>query len=74
MFVIQNTLQNGDLILGLNIYFFEAELRYQLLSTMFVHGGIAHILMNMFVLFQFGNLIENTIGVPKYLLLYYNYN
>ena len=71
MFAIQNTLQNGDLILGLNIYFFEAELRYQLLSTMFVHGGIAHILMNMFVLFQFGNLIENTIGVPKYLLLYF---
>jgi len=71
MFGIQNTLQNADLYLGLNIYFFEAELRYQLLSTMFVHGGIAHILMNMFVLYQFGNMIENAIGIPKYLILYF---
>lgn len=71
MFAIQNSLQNGDLLLGLNIYFFEAELHYQLISTMFVHGGVAHILMNMFVLFQFGNMIENVIGVPKYLLIYF---
>jgi len=71
MFGIQNSIQNGDLYLGLNIYFFEAELYYQLLSTMFVHGGLAHILMNMFVLFQFGNMIEKAIGIPKYVLLYF---
>ena len=59
MYGVQNSMQHGDLILGLNIYFFEAGLYYQLLSTMFVHGGIAHILMNMFVLYQFGNMVEN---------------
>ena len=32
---------------------------------------IAHILMNMFVLYQFGNIIEKAIGIPKYLLLYF---
>jgi len=37
---------------------------------MFIHGGFAHILMNMFVLFQFGNQIETNIGKFKYLLLY----
>jgi len=71
MYGIQNSMQHGDLILGLNIYFFEADLYYQLLSTMFVHGGIAHILMNMFILYQFGHMVERAIGIPKYLLLYF---
>ena len=70
MYGVQNTLHNGSLYLGLNIYFFKEELYYQLFSTMFTHGGIAHILMNMFVLYQFGNMIEKAIGVWKYLFLY----
>ncbi len=71
MFIVQNSIHNGILYFGLNIYFFRNELYYQLLSTMFVHGGVAHILMNMFVLFQFGNIIERVIGIPKYLFLYF---
>jgi len=71
MFIVQNSIQNGIVYFGLNIYFFKNELYYQLLSTMFVHGGIAHIFMNMFVLYQFGNIIERVIGIPKYLLLYF---
>jgi len=71
MFIIQNTIHNGILYFGLNIYFFTNELYYQLLSTMFVHGGVAHILMNMFVLYQFGTIIERIIGIPKYLFLYF---
>ena len=71
MFGIQNSIENGNLYLGLNIYFFKAELYYQLISTMFTHGGFAHITMNMFVLYQFGNMIEEAIGVKKYLFLYF---
>jgi len=71
MFIIQNSIPNGIVYLGLNIYFFRDTLYYQLLSNMFIHGGIAHITMNMFVLYQFGNVIEKVIGVPKYLLLYF---
>ena len=71
MFGIQNSIEYGNVYLGLNIYFFRNEFYYQLLSTMFVHGGIAHILMNMFVLFQFGNMIEQYLGKVKYLLLYF---
>ncbi len=71
MFIIQNSIHNGILYFGLNIYFFTNELYYQLFSTMFVHGGVAHILMNMFVLYQFGNIIERLIGIPKYLFLYF---
>lgn len=70
MFIVQNSIQHGSLILGLNIYFFQYELYHQLISTMFTHGGFAHILMNMFVLFQFGNMLEMAIGVPRFLFLY----
>ncbi|RLA83301.1 MAG: rhomboid family intramembrane serine protease [Epsilonproteobacteria bacterium] len=71
MFGIQNSIEYGNIYFGLNIYFFKNEFYYQLLSTMFVHGGIAHILMNMFVLYQFGNMIEQYLGKFKYLLLYF---
>lgn len=70
MYIIQNTLSNGTLYFGLNPFFFEYELYHQLLSTMFVHGGFFHILMNMFVLFQFGNMIEEYIGSIRFLILY----
>ena len=71
MFMVQNNIEHGGLILGLNIYFFELELYHQLFTTMFVHGGFAHILMNMFVLFQFGNMIEEVIGKIRYIILYF---
>ncbi len=70
MYGVQNSITNGSIYLGLNIYFFELNLYHQLFSTMFVHGGIAHLLMNMFVLYQFGNMIEKAIGIPRYLILY----
>lgn len=71
MFGIQNTMQHGSLYFGLNIYFFEYGFYHQLLSTMFVHGGFFHLFMNMFILYQFGNMIETHLGVFKYLGLYF---
>jgi membrane associated rhomboid family serine protease len=70
MFIIQNTLENATIYFGLNIYFFQYELYHQLISSMFVHGGIFHIFMNMFVLYQFGTQIEHAIGKFGYILLY----
>ncbi len=71
MFAVQNSVEHGMLKYGLNIYFIKYELWYQPLSAMFVHGGFAHILMNMFILFQFGNQIEEAIGKTRYILLYF---
>ena len=71
MFILQNNIEHGSLKFGLNIYFIKYGLWYQPLSTKFVHGGIAHILMNMAVLYQFGNQIEEQIGKIKYLSLYF---
>jgi membrane associated rhomboid family serine protease len=69
-FIIQNSISYGNLKFGLNMYFFKYELWYQPLTTMFVHGGIAHISMNMIVLYQFGNSLEVAIGKIKFISLY----
>ena len=70
MYLIQTSIENGSLYLGLNIFFLEG-LWYQPLSTIFAHGGVGHLLMNMFVLFQFGNLIEKYRGAKTFLILYF---
>ncbi len=41
-----------------------------LLTSMFLHGGIAHIAGNMLYLWVFGDNIENDLGRGRYLLLY----
>ncbi len=41
-----------------------------LFSSMFMHGGIAHILGNMFFLYVFGDNLEDRFGHVRYLLLY----
>jgi membrane associated rhomboid family serine protease len=41
-----------------------------LLTSMFMHGGIAHIFGNMLYLWIFGDNLENTMGHLRYLLFY----
>jgi rhomboid protease GluP len=38
----------------------------RLITSMFVHGGFSHILLNMFALFYFGNVVEKVYGPYKY--------
>ena len=71
MYLIQTSVENGGLYLGLNIFFIEAGFWYQPLSTIFTHGGIGHLAMNMFVLYQFGNLIEKYRGIRTLSILYF---
>ena len=41
-----------------------------LLTSMFMHGGIAHIFGNMLFLWIFGDNVENALGHVRYLLFY----
>jgi len=43
---------------------------YRLITTGFVHFGLIHIGMNMFLLFQFGSQLEPTLGRARFVLLY----
>jgi len=40
------------------------------LTSMFMHGGIFHLLINMFVLFSLGGLCEKIIGRKRFLYFY----
>ena len=57
-------------IFGLH-FFLASDFRiWQLVTYMFMHGGVMHILMNMFMLWMFGMVVENVWG-PKKFLFYY---
>lgn len=71
IYIIQINIPQGGLFLGLNLYFLVYDFWWQPLSTMFAHGGIAHLGMNMFVLWQFGNLIERFRGKKEIIALYF---
>ncbi|HEX8356118.1 MAG TPA: rhomboid family intramembrane serine protease [Segetibacter sp.] len=43
---------------------------FTLITSMFMHGGIAHILGNMMFLWIFGDNLENAMGHLKYVLFY----
>lgn len=61
-----------DLTNTLGLHYFESSLfePYQLVSYMFMHGGISHLFFNMFAVWMFGSQIENAWG-PKRFLIYY---
>jgi membrane associated rhomboid family serine protease len=44
---------------------------YRLISAGFVHFGLMHVAMNMFLLFQLGRMLEPTIGSTKFALIYF---
>ena len=44
---------------------------WQPVTYMFVHDGFWHIFFNMYSLWLFGSVVENTIGEKKYLFLYF---
>lgn len=45
---------------------------YEIFTSGFLHAGMGHLLVNMFVLFFFGVVIEQTLGVSHYLALYFS--
>ncbi|MFW6220747.1 MAG: rhomboid family intramembrane serine protease, partial [Nanoarchaeota archaeon] len=65
-------LQNFD---GFTELFFVAKGDYfnrpwTLLTSIFLHGSLFHILINMYILYMFGGLLESKIGSKRFLSLY----
>ena len=71
MYLVQTNIQYGGLYLGLNMYFTQGGFFWQPLSSMFAHGGLGHLGMNMFVLYQFGNAIEKYRGKKEFIIVYF---
>lgn len=44
---------------------------HQLITHLFMHGGFFHFFFNMFVLWMFGNMLENLWGPKRFLIFYF---
>ena len=64
--------QGLDLVDLLGLHYVQSEKfrAYQFITYMFMHGGTAHLLFNMFALWMFGQAVENVWG-PKRFLKYF---
>ena len=56
--------------LGLNMFFIDGLYVWQPATSMFMHANLAHLLMNMAVLYQFGSLLERYYGSEKFTVVY----
>ena len=54
-------------IFGLHFFMADNFHLYQLVTYMFMHGGVTHIFFNMFALWMFGCVIEQTWGSRRFL-------
>lgn len=61
-----------DLSLHLGAFYFDSPLFriWQPITYMFMHGGFAHILFNMFALFSFGSVLESRWGAKRFINFY----
>ena len=54
-------------IFGLHFFMADNFHLYQLVTYMFMHGGVTHLFFNMFALWMFGCVIEQTWGSKRFL-------
>ena len=61
-----------DLTMVLGLYFPKSEhfMPVQIITHMFMHGGLWHLFFNMYALYIFGQVLENVWG-PKRFFIYY---
>lgn len=73
IFLLQNFVGGLTSALGLNPKLFFSDfpnLLYQPFTYMWLHGGFAHILFNMFALWMFGSEVESSLGRNSFIKFY----
>ena len=66
------TMIHRDLILLLGLYSAGLiERPWTMVTNLFIHGGIGHILANMLTLYFFGTFLARLIGEKKFLIIYF---
>jgi rhomboid-like protein len=63
----------GSLNLVFGLFYFDSPLfmPHQVVTHMFMHGGVFHILINMFMLVMFGSLLERLWGPQRFFIFYF---
>lgn len=61
-----------DLNRELGLYYYKSPFfkPYQIITHMFMHGGISHIFFNMFALWMFGRVLEQVWGSRRFFIYY----
>ncbi len=59
-----------DNVLGLHFFLAPDFGFYQFFTYMFMHGGVAHIVFNMFAVWMFGRVMESYWGSRRFLVYY----
>ncbi|MCF1422223.1 rhomboid family intramembrane serine protease [Mangrovimonas futianensis] len=74
MFIGTMTVANGAFYDWFALYFpiNDAFRPWQIITHMFMHGGLTHILFNMFALWMFGTPVEQRLGSKKFLFIYFS--
>ena len=70
-FILQMTVKNfteSFILVGNDVF----SRPWILLTSMFLHGGVYHLLVNMYVLAMFGSILEQRIGAKRIVLLYFS--
>lgn len=44
---------------------------HRMVTSSFLHGGILHLFVNMYVLFMFGGFVERVVGPVSYIIIYF---
>jgi rhomboid-like protein len=61
----------AEQFLGLHYPSSEYFKPFQIITHMFMHGGVAHIFFNMFNLYMFGTILERVWGPKRFLEFYF---
>ncbi|MFI1772492.1 rhomboid family intramembrane serine protease [Thalassobellus citreus] len=73
MFIGTLSIGNGELFYEWFAMYFpknDAFRPWQIITHMFMHGGVSHILFNMFALWMFGSPVEQVLGSKRFLFIY----
>ena len=57
-------------ILSLNFVLSDSFGFWQIITHMFMHGSLGHLLLNMLGLWMFGSVVEQSFGQQKFLFFY----
>jgi len=67
------SMSNIDLVSLLGLHFFKSQIfqPYQIVTHLFMHGGLMHLFFNMFALWMFGRVLENVWGPKRFFIFYF---
>ena len=72
-FLVTYLFNSNRIIDQFALHYFQSDLFvwYQFITSLFLHGGLWHIAINMFVLWMFGSPLESIWGTKKFMFFYF---